>query len=117
MFYTIRAKPSRSAFLKSLRNELYGTHVHIQALCPGFVLTEFHDTPEYMQFSRKSVPNFLWMTPAQVVSESLNSLPRGKLICTPGVIYRFAAALARNSMSAGLIKFFAGLSSLDAKPL
>lgn len=103
------SKSFEISFSEILRNELYGTHVYIQALCPGFVLTEFHDTPEYTQFSRKSVPNFLWMTPAQVVSESLNALPSNNLICTPGVIYRFAAALSRNSLSAGLIKLFAGI--------
>jgi len=96
-------------FSEILRDELHGTHVNIQALCPGFVLTEFHDTPEYTKFSRKSVPNFLWMTPAKVVSESLNALPSGNLICTSGVIYRFAATLARNSLSAGLIKLLAGI--------
>jgi short-subunit dehydrogenase len=103
------SKSFQVSFSETLRSELYGTHVHIQALCPGFVMTEFHDTPEYKHFSRKSIPNFLWMTPAQVVSDSLDSLPRGKLICTPGGIYRFAAILARNSLSAGLIKYFAGI--------
>jgi short-subunit dehydrogenase len=104
-------------FSEVLHNELIGTHVHIQALCPGFFLSEFHDTSEYSQFSRKSIPNFLWMTTSQVVSESLNSLPHGKLICTPGVIYRFAAVLARSSLSAGLIKFFASLLVTRRKAL
>lgn len=104
-------------FSEVLHNELTGTHVHIQALCPGFFLSEFHDTPEYKQFSRKSVPNFLWMTPVQVVTESLDALPRGNLICTPGIIYRFAAALSRNSMSAGLIQFFAKLLVIQRKAL
>jgi short-subunit dehydrogenase len=110
-------KSFQISFSEILRSELYGSNVHIQALCPGFTLTEFHDTPEYTQFSRKSVPNFLWLTPSQVVTESLDSLPRGKLICTPGGIYRFAAALARNSLTAGLIKYFAGLIVLRRKAL
>jgi short-subunit dehydrogenase len=112
---------SSKAFLVSfseiLHNELYGSHVYIQALCPGFISTEFHDTPEYTHFSRNSVPKFLWMTPTQVVSESLNSLPHGKLICTPGVIYSFAAALARNSLSAGLMRFIASIIVFRRKAL
>jgi short-subunit dehydrogenase len=111
------SKAFEISFSEILRNELYGSHVHIQALCPGFVLTEFHDTPEYRQFSRKSVPSFLWMMPAQVVSESLKSLHRESLICTPGIIYHFAAVLARNSLSAGLIKFFANLIVTQRKAL
>jgi short-subunit dehydrogenase len=104
------SKAFQISFSESLKMELSGTRLHVQALCPGFVLTEFHDTPEYASFSRQSVPRLLWMTPGQVVAESLNSLPRGNLICTPGGIYRFAAALARNSISAGFIKFFVGLT-------
>ena len=111
------SKAFQVSFSEALRNELHGTGVHVQALCPGFVLTEFHDTQEYIHFSRQSVPRFLWMTPEQVVTESLNSLPRGKLICTPGKIYRFASALARNSISAGLIKYFAGIIVLRKKAL
>jgi hypothetical protein len=57
------------------------------------------------------------MTSAKVVSESLIALPRGTLICTPGIIYHFAAILARNSLSAGLIKFFASLLVTRRKAL
>ncbi len=109
------SKAFQVSFSEALRTELHGTGVRVQALCPGFVLTEFHDTQEYIHFSRQSVPRFLWMTPDQVVIESLNSLPSGKLICTPGKIYRIAAALARNSISAGLIKYFAGVILLRQK--
>jgi short-subunit dehydrogenase len=110
-------KAFQISFSEILHDELNGTQIHVQALCPGFTLTEFHDTPEYIRFSRKSVPNFLWMAPTQVVSESLKSLPSGKLICTPGVIYRIAATLARNSLTAGIIKYFAGLIVLRYKAL
>jgi uncharacterized protein len=105
------------SFSEILRRECYGTHVTIQALCPGFFLSEFHDTPEYNQFSRNRVPKFLWMTSAQVVSQSLNSLPHGNLICTPGAIYHLAAVLARNNLTASLIKFIAGMIVVRRKAL
>ncbi len=102
---------STKAFLVSfstgLRDELRDTQVHIQVLCPGYVFTEFHDSQEYSRSSRSSVPRFLWMTPAQVVSASLKTLQRPQLICIPGNIYSFAGILARNSFSAGLIRIVA----------
>ena len=91
-------------FSAGLQTELMGSQVHVQALCPGFVYTEFHDTPEYSRFSRNSVPRFLWMTPSQVVSASLKSLHRSQLVCIPGTLYQFAGLLARNSITMGLIR-------------
>jgi short-subunit dehydrogenase len=91
-------------FSSALYTELKDTQVKIQALCPGFVYTQFHDTPEYTHFSRKSIPGFLWMRPEQVVSASLKSLERNQLICIPGLINQVAAFLARNTLSASLIR-------------
>ncbi len=91
-------------FSYALRNELQGSGVRVQALCPGFVYTEFHDTPEYTHFSRNSIPDFLWMEPGQVVSESLKALEHNKFICIPGTINKLAGALSQNSLSAGLIR-------------
>ncbi len=91
-------------FSSALQAELVGSQVHIQALCPGFVYTEFHDTPEYTHFSHSSIPGFLWMTPAQVVSESLEALKKHRLICIPGRLYRLAGALGRNSLTSGFMR-------------
>lgn len=91
-------------FSTALQAELAGSQVHIQALCPGFVYTEFHDTPEYTHFSRSSIPGFLWMTPAQVVAESLKALEHHQLICIPGRLYRLVGALGRNSLTSSFIR-------------
>jgi short-subunit dehydrogenase len=95
------------SFSEALHTELIGSQVRVQALCPGFTVTEFHDTNEYSRFSRDGIPRFLWMTSEQVVSESLNALQHSNLMCIPGIIYRIAGTLARNSISAGFIKFVA----------
>jgi uncharacterized protein len=92
-------------FTESLRDMLHNKNIQVQALCPGFTFTEFHDTPEYKSFSRESIPGFLWMTSKQVVYESLQSLQKNKVICIPGHFYSFAGVLARNSFTAGLIKY------------
>jgi uncharacterized protein len=91
-------------FSSALQNDLLGSRVYVQVLCPGFVYTEFHDTPEYTHFSRTGVPKFLWMMPDQVVTESLKSMHH-HLICIPGHLYRFVGVLARNSFTAGLIQW------------
>lgn len=97
------------SFSLSLQDELRNTMIRVQALCPGFVVTEFHDTNEYTKFSRSSIPKFLWMTPEDVVRESLQSLNEQKVICVPGTLYRFVGALARNSITIGIIKSVARL--------
>jgi hypothetical protein len=95
------------SFSEALQEELRETNIHIQALCPGFIITEFHDTIEYSRFSRDSIPGFLWLKPEKVVNESLYSIDRKRVIVIPGNFYRFAGALARNNLTAGLIKNFA----------
>ncbi len=94
-------------FSEGLQAELRDHSIRVQVVCPGFVHSEFHDSTEYARFSPQSVPRFLWMTPAQVVSYSLSHLSSGKLLCIPGRINQFAALLARNSFTAGLIKLAA----------
>jgi short-subunit dehydrogenase len=97
------------SFSEALQDELRDSEIHVQALCPGFILTEFHDTDEYTKFSRSSIPRFLWMTPEVVVKESLKSLNKHTVICIPGNLYRFIGALAGNNITAGLIKSVARL--------
>ena len=95
------------SFTEALHAELRDSQVRVQALCPGLIQSEFHDTVEYSRFMRTSIPRFLWMTSEQVASESLKSLHHRNVICIPGYIYRLAGALSRNSISAGLINFAA----------
>ena len=95
-------------FSEALQDELRASQIQVQALCPGFFLSEFHDTDEFSRFSRSSIPKFLWMTSRQVVTESLVSLNKHNVICVPGNLYRFASMLSRNSITAGLIKFIVG---------
>jgi short-subunit dehydrogenase len=88
--------PSTKAFLVSfsqaLQVELHGTGVRVQALCPGFTHTEFHDE---ISTDRSFAPKFMWMSADRVVSTSLRALPRGPVIIVPGWQYRMIVALAR----------------------
>jgi hypothetical protein len=66
--------------------------VRVQALCPGYTLTEFHDV---MGFDRSQVPANWWTPVEQVVDASLEGLKRGKLFVVPGWRYKFIVALLR----------------------
>jgi uncharacterized protein len=82
-----------NAFTEGLYLELKaaGSKVTVQALCPGFTYTEFHDV---MGMDRAQVPSWLWMEADPVVEESLAALPSRKLYVIPGWKYRWFAALA-----------------------
>jgi len=64
--------------------------VKMQALCPGFTYTEFHDT---MGVSRNSIARSMWMPAEFVVEESLRGLERGKLYVIPGWRYKLLIAI------------------------
>ena len=66
--------------------------VRVQALCPGYTLTEFHDV---IAFDRKQVPASWWTPAERVVDASLEGLRRGKLFVVPGWRYKFIVALLR----------------------
>jgi len=79
-------------FTEGLRIELdlLGSPVVVQALCPGFTYTEFHDV---LGVDRNKVPRWLWMDAGTVVEASLRGLESGKLFVIPGWQYRIGAAL------------------------
>jgi short-subunit dehydrogenase len=90
-------------FSEALNSELAGTGISVQALCPGFTYSEFHDTPEYADFSRDQIPAALWMTAEQVVGESLAALGNGHVIIVPGKAYQ-GLVLTANSPFGGTIR-------------
>ena len=67
-----------------------GSPVKVQALCPGFTYSEFHDV---IEMDRSVVPKSWWMSADFVVSESLRGLDRGKLFVIPGIRYRWLVRL------------------------
>jgi len=69
-----------------------GSPIRVQALCPGFTITEFHDT---LGVDRASIPAFLWMKADDVVAASLRGLDRGRLVVVPGWQYKAAVTFLR----------------------
>lgn len=83
-------------FSQALNNELEGTGVQVQALCPGYTYTSFHDTAEYEGFDRAQVPSRLWMSARDVVRASLNGLEQGIDTCIPGLQNQLLTALIQS---------------------
>jgi len=83
-----------NAFTEGLAMELEGrdSPVTVQALCPGFTLSEFHDV---IRMDRSRIPRSLWMTPDFVVQESLRGFAQRKLIVIPGWRYKAIAGFMR----------------------
>jgi uncharacterized protein len=89
-------------FSEALQSELTGTEVRVQALCPGFFYSEFHDTPDYEGFTRDQIPDVLWMTAEQVVDESLAALAGNKVIVVPGRQYRAIVKAAQSPVGGSI---------------
>ena len=78
-----------NAFSEAIAEELVGTGVRVQALCPGFTRTEFQ---QVAGTDASRLPGFLWQDADQVVEASLDGLRRGALIVIPGLPNRIALA-------------------------
>jgi len=87
-----------NTFSENLSLELQGLGIKIQALCPGFMSSEFHEVGDLKNFDKSVIPDSSWMTPESVVSQSLKALERNKkTIFIPGRKKRFLKWLYMNS--------------------
>jgi short-subunit dehydrogenase len=71
---------------------LKSSPVTVQALCPGFTLTEFQDT---MGMKRSVIPASLWMPADFVVEHSLRGFDRRELFVIPGWRYKLLVWMMR----------------------
>ena len=102
------SKAYLNSFSLALQSELSHTGVRVQALCPGFTVTEFHDNPEYAARNiRAKIPAALWMSADDVVAASLKELRRGRVICIPGLKNRVLVALGRSGLARLFMERFA----------
>ncbi len=81
-----------NSFTEAVAEELRGTGVRVQALCPGFTRTEFQDVAEV---DTSDIPDLAWMEPEPVVDASLEALDQGDVVCVPGLGNRAASLVAR----------------------
>lgn len=75
--------------------------ITVQALCPGFTRTEFH---QRMDADISKVPRWMWLKADAVVRGSLRDLKKGKPISVPSLRYKVLAFLSRHAPAALVAK-------------
>ncbi len=100
------AKAYLVALSEELALDLKGSGVHVSALCPGFVHTDFHETADLMEMKR-GLPSWIWYDAATVVREGLAAVEGGKPIQVSGRLYRWLDPLAQSVWIRPLLKALA----------
>ena len=85
-----------NSFTEGLALELksVGSPVKVQALCPGYTLSEFHDAAG---MDRNLIPANFWMRADDVVTASLRGLNRGQVVVVPGALYKTAVFFMKHT--------------------
>ena len=97
-----------TSFTNGLATELtvQRSPVKVQALCPGFTYSEFHDR---MAMDRSPIPKQLWLDAGFVVAESLRGFDRNQVIVIPGWRYKIIVAFLRATPGAVMRRISAAL--------
>jgi short-subunit dehydrogenase len=78
------------SFSESVNRDVAGNGVHIMALCPGFVHTEFHARAG---MDMSGIPDFMWLDADRVVDVALRDLRRRVQVSVPGGQYKTLVGL------------------------
>ena len=74
-----------ATFSENLWLEVCDRGIKVQALCPGFTRTEFHEVGDFKNFDKSAIPDSLWMMPDEVVRQSLKALENNRnVVFIPG---------------------------------
>ena len=109
------------AWINSFTEALYvelksmGSPVRVQALCPGFTYTEFHEEP-LLGMDRSLIPQSLWLSAEEVVEASLRGLEQNKLIVIPGWRYRLFVRIQRWLLRSARHAIAIGYGSRNRRP-
>lgn len=80
-------------FSEALALEVADSGVRVQALCPGFTHTEFHDRAG---IDASTIPRWLWLESDRVVRESLAQIAaNGPVVCIPSKRFKLIVLLLR----------------------
>jgi uncharacterized protein len=88
------SKAYLTSFSEGLAAELRSSGVRVQALCPGFTRSEFH---QRMEVDAGGLPPWMWLSAERVVRASLRNLHRrGPVVCVPSVRYKLMVMVLRH---------------------
>jgi len=85
-----------TSFSEALRGELHGSGIHVSALCPGPVKTEFSAVARRKEStSTPNEPEIACVPVKQVVADALRGIERNKAIVIPGMLMKLGMFLVR----------------------
>ena len=94
----VATKSFLATFLESLWLEVRDQGIKVQALCPGFTRTEFHEVGDFKNFDKSAIPDSLWMMPDEVVRLSLKALNNSRsVVFIPGWKNRLVKWIVQHS--------------------
>jgi short-subunit dehydrogenase len=82
-------------FSESVQQDIAGEgtgRVHVMALCPGWVHTEFH---QRSHMDKSAVPDFMWLEADDLVAAAVRDFRRGVAVSVPDVRYKALVGLSR----------------------
>lgn len=85
-----------TSFSEALRGELHGSGVHVSALCPGPVRTEFTEVAQ-RRTGGPAVPEpeLAYVAVEQVVADALHGIERNRPIVIPGAVMKIGMLIVR----------------------
>ena len=93
-----------NTFSQCLHEEGKPHGVHVSALCPGYVRTEFQDVAEV---STSVIPKFAWLQVEAVAKQGLDAVERNQALAVTGALYRAGVGLNR-VLPRGAVRAMAG---------
>ena len=85
-----------TSFTEALRGELHGTGIHLSALCPGPVRTEFTEVARRQPTgSAPREPDLAYVPVEEVVRAALHGIEQNRPIVIPGMVMKIGMALVR----------------------
>jgi uncharacterized protein len=96
-----------TSLTESLHEEVRGTGVHVTALCPGLIHTEFQSVSRTDTYQLR-YPAFTWLDVDRVAAAALGDVAAGHAMCVPGMFYKGLSAVS-NMAPRGLARRISGM--------